>query len=168
MCFAGAMYDGSIRLCRTWAACRYERNTTLLIQRAYSVGKSACLGDDAICSMRVFGDDARKRPRRFAFDVHLRLRCRFCSLARAVIFVVDSAVCGALFRFSARLPTRKSVGLRKRMMVGVAILAPLGILQWACRIICAPGQVTNLGFVEMLEDRAVQTGRHVFNAWSSV
>ncbi len=99
----------------------------------------------------------RKRPTAICFLMFIATSVPILLIGSRGDFVVDVLFAALYFVFRS-ITDKEERWITKRMMVGVAILAPLGIFAMGLQNYLRSGQVTNLGFVEMLEDALFKQG----------
>ena len=135
VCFAGAMYDGFIRL-SYMGGMSYEEY--YLIDSSehipWIVDLFRAMTPYVLCA--YLATMPRKRPTAICFLMFIATSVPILLIGSRGDFAIDILFAALYFVFRS-ITDKEERWITKRMMVGVAILAPLGILQWGCRIICA-------------------------------
>ena len=156
VCFAGAMYDGSIRL-SYMGGMSYEEY--YLIDSSehipWIVDLFRAMTPYVLCA--YLATMPCKRPTAICFLMFIATSVPILLIGSRGDFVIDILFAALYFVFRS-ITDKEERWITKRMMVGVAILAPLGIFAMGLQNYLRSGQVTNLGFVEMLEDALFKQG----------
>ena len=156
VCFAGAMYDGSIRL-SYMGGMSYEEY--YLIDSSehipWIVDLFRAMTPYVLCA--YLATMPRKRPTAICFLMFIATSVPILLIGSRGDFVIDILFAALYFVFRS-ITDKEERWITKRMMVGVAILTPLGIFAMGLQNYLRSGQVTNLGFVEMLEDALFKQG----------
>lgn len=156
VCFMGAMYDGSIRL-SYMRGMAYEEY--YLIDASdhvpWIVDLLRVMAPYVLCA--YLATMPRKRPTIICFVLFVATSVPILLIGSRGDFVKD-VLFAVLYFILRSITDKEEQWITKPMVIGVAILAPLGIFAMGLQNYLRSGQVTNLGFVEMLEDALFKQG----------